>query len=366
MGLIGMLLVPVALGSELYLMRPDHFLRRPGDWLATFAHHGAEHSAAPNFALEHLLRRTSPADLHGMDLSGWKTLFVGADRVSFPTLQAVTRLLAPFGLPPTTLTPSYGMAEATLMVCSPHRHQVARALTLSSGDFRPGAAVEVIAEHDLGGPPPPLPAGTAAGRPTVVSCGPPAAGVRIEVMDDGGQVLPELHVGQLRIASPALSRGYLGAVPGGGFSAAGYLSGDLGFRYGGEVFVLGRVGDSIKVNGRFVIADDVGAALAPVLDLPVSSIVVVLQDLQDGPATLVAVQQEPRRLDARALGDALSALALAPERTAVIRIPRAALPLTTSGKPQRQELWQQVSRRPVRGQVLYRGTSFPVPLGRQT
>jgi acyl-CoA synthetase (AMP-forming)/AMP-acid ligase II len=355
MGLIGLLLVPVALGAEVFLMRPEHFLRRPSDWLATFGRQGAEHSATPNFALAHLLRRTRPADLAGMDFSGWKTLVVGADRVSYPTLQAVHRLLSPAGFAAGTLRPSYGMAEATLLVSSTGPGQAPAALVLDSADFRTGATVPVIGQIRLGGPDEP--------RHTVVSCGTPGTGVEIDVLDEDDARLDEDRVGQLRVRSPALASGYLGApLDAGAFSEDGYRTGDLGFRHDGQLYVLGRVGDSVKVSGRFVIAEDVEAALAQSLRLAPESVVVALRDLGTGPAVLATVQHRPEVIDPVALGDLLATLGLDPERIALLRIPRAGLPVTTSGKPQRAQLWQRITSRPVRGELLHLGSDFPVPL----
>lgn len=116
MGLIGCCLFPVASQSDLWLMRPDQFIRDPARWLDCFAPGRAAHSAAPSFAFAYAARRVRPRRLDQLDLSGWRSVCVGAEAVDPAALSAFARFAAPAGFSPDAYVPSYGLAENTLAV----------------------------------------------------------------------------------------------------------------------------------------------------------------------------------------------------------------------------------------------------------
>jgi len=64
--------------------------------------------------------------------------------------------------------------------------------------------------------------------------------------------LPELRVGELRIAGPSVMRGYWEDAERTRESFAGPFlrTGDLGFMHGGHVFICGRSKEVVIVNGR--------------------------------------------------------------------------------------------------------------------
>ncbi|MFF5669290.1 AMP-binding protein [Streptomyces hygroscopicus] len=355
MGLIGLFLTPVVLGCEVWLMRPEHFVRRPLEWLKIFGERGGTHSAIPNFALERVVRRVRPADLTGLNFRAWRSLIVGSDRVSMSVLDAFHALLAPHGLAPDTLSPSYGMAEATLAVSGAGSGQEPEALLLGSTEFSQGAPVRIAGRRTL--------AAAAPGEETlhsVVSCGTELVGVDIQVTGEDGRALPDGHVGELLVRSPALSGGYFGAPPEDErFTTGGYRTGDLGFRFQEQIYVLGRAGDSVKVNGRYVTAEDVELALVRTLGLQHDKLAVVLNSATGTPAVFVAVQRGAEMVDVERLGDVLESFGLAVGRTAVLHVGALAVPRTTSGKPQRGKLWRSLVTGELTGTPLHLGEGFP-------
>jgi acyl-CoA synthetase (AMP-forming)/AMP-acid ligase II len=85
----------------------------------------------------------------------------------------------------------------------------------------------------------------------IVSVGPPAAGVELEVRDEHGKVLPDRRVGRIFARGPSVMSGYFGA-PGASSSslANGWLdTGDLGFTVDGELFISGRAKEVIVIRG---------------------------------------------------------------------------------------------------------------------
>ena len=85
MGLIMGVCVPLAAGRSAVLMSPLAFLRKPASWMQQLASHPHSVSAAPNFAFELAVRRTSDADMVDLDLGHVQAIFeqAGADGVIF-------------------------------------------------------------------------------------------------------------------------------------------------------------------------------------------------------------------------------------------------------------------------------------------
>lgn len=119
MGLIMGVCAPVVTGRRAVLMSPLAFLRKPASWIQLLASHPHAVSAAPNFAFDLAVRRTSDADMAGLDLGGVQAILSGAERVASGTVKRFTERFAPFGLQDNVIRPSYGLAEATLYVATP-------------------------------------------------------------------------------------------------------------------------------------------------------------------------------------------------------------------------------------------------------
>ncbi len=69
MGLIGVLLVAVYTRSNVVIMSPVLFLKRPTAWLEAMSQYRGTISFAPNFAYELCLRRVKPSQIGALDLS---------------------------------------------------------------------------------------------------------------------------------------------------------------------------------------------------------------------------------------------------------------------------------------------------------
>ena len=89
MGLILGILAPIVAGRSAVLMSPVSFLRRPASWLQLLAAQYPTLSAAPNFAFELAMRRTSDDDMIGRDLGNVIGLINGSEHVHAGTVTAV-------------------------------------------------------------------------------------------------------------------------------------------------------------------------------------------------------------------------------------------------------------------------------------
>ncbi|HEX8691183.1 MAG TPA: AMP-binding protein [Longimicrobium sp.] len=324
MGLVGGLVSPVVNRCDLWLLQPEQFIRDPLRWLRCLGAAGARLSATPAFGLDVVVRKVAPGALEGLDFSGVQGIVVGAERISADTLERFHRLLAPHGLRREAVLPAYGLAEATLAVSGLPRGEGWTTLAVERASLAPGRRVRL--------------AGPGAEGAAVVGCGVPLDSVEVSVAGEGGAPLGEGSVGEIVVRGASLAAGYLGApAPSPAAPADGGLrTGDAGFLWEGQLFVLGRLGDSLKVRGRVVFSEDLEVALAGV-GVPPSRTAVLL-GVHEGAPTAVLLAEEPAP-QWRGAAEALLRREAGGARVAFVGVPRGAILRTTSGKPRRRPLW---------------------------
>ncbi len=186
----------------------------------------------------------------------------------------------------------------------------------------------------------------------LVPIGRPLDGVTLAVVDPSGADIAEGEIGELVVRSHYLSPGYWNdpeqtASRFSAVTATGereYRTGDLGRRRGGLFQYCGRLADRVKIRGFRVELGEVENALGRLAD--VQHAAVVVRPGSDGDRLVAYVQA---RAGAHQTTDTLrTALAVQlPEHA----IPAAfvfldKLPLTESGKPDRQALHEPPSDRP--------------------
>jgi fatty acid CoA ligase FadD28 len=226
------------------------------------ATNGRTYTAAPNFALELAVRKTSDHDMAGLDLSDVLAIVTGSERVHPATLERFTRRFAPLNLPASAIRPSYGLAEATVYVAT-------RACS------EPPVVVRFDSEALTGGVAQRCTDG--AGTP-LVSYGVPRAPTLRIVDSDTCVECTDGTVGEIWVFGDNVAAGYwqrsaatastFGASIVG--AAAGtphgpwLRTGDCGFIFDGELFVIGRIKDLLIVYGRNHSPDDIEATIQEV------------------------------------------------------------------------------------------------------
>ncbi|QKW34412.1 AMP-binding protein [Actinomadura sp. NAK00032] len=334
MGLIGTFITPIARQGTLRLMRPDHFIRDPARWIRCFAE--AQHTAAPPFAYAYCARRVKPEQLEGLDLSGWKMALIGAEPIDPHALEIFAQLVEPYGFSRSMFKPAYGMAETTLLVTMDNAPRDPLAVRPDPEALTFGEPVRILDQHRLGA----QSLGAKAGW--VVGCGTPESDVSVVIVDDSGRPLEDGLLGEIVVGGASACPGYFAGAEAKStrFMDGKVYTGDAGFFHEGQLFVLGRMGDSIKVRGRSVYVEDLESKIAEVSGLGKGRIVVVGVPGagRKGLALFAETQGEEwvpsvRETLRRRVGDDV-------ELTIVVGT--GLIQRTSSGKPRRRYMWERL------------------------
>jgi len=321
MGLVGGLISPVVNRADLWLLQPEHFIRDPLRYLRCLGG-GAQLTATPNFGLDLVTRRVPPAALEGLDFSAVRGIVIGAERIDPATLERFHALLAPSGLRREALLPAYGLAEATLAVSGVPRGAGWRSVALDPSSLAPGCTVRP----------------TDGEASVVVGCGAPLEGVSVSIVDGASTVLGEGRVGEIVVRGDSLAARYVGDAAASltTLSGGALHTGDAGFLLHGQLFVLGRLGDSLKVRGRVIFSEELEAALAGA-GAARPRLAVLLGVHEGAPTVVVVAEEEAPRW--RGAAEELLARMAGGAGVAFVRAPGGVLPRTSSGKPRRRALW---------------------------
>ena len=255
MGLMGVILLPLWAGFPTHLMSPMEFLERPGRWLRAISEVRATFSGGPNFAFDLAAIRTSSQEAEGLDLSSWQAAFCGSEPVRPGTLGRFAKRFATFGFDARAFYPSYGLAEATLLVTGGAKLTGAQTFYLDAEELARGQVEEVGAEHPR--------------ARALVGLGRPWGSLNLAIVDpETGERLGEGQVGEVWLHGPSVADGYYHRLPEADpfdhvlAGAAGWLrTGDSGLLLRGELLLTGRIKELIILNGRNLYPGDLEQAL---------------------------------------------------------------------------------------------------------
>jgi fatty-acyl-CoA synthase len=269
---LSMIGFPAVYGGHSTLLSPTAFIRRPQRWihaLAAGSARGRAVTAAPNFAYEYTAQRGLPAPGEELDLSN-VVMIIGSEPVSMDAIDTFNAAFAPYGLPPTAIKPSYGIAEGTLFVSTIAPAAIPTVVHFDREQLADDRAVRVAADAD--------------GAVAQVSCGQVARSQWAVIVDpDSGTELDDGRVGEiwlhgnniagrywerpedslLTFGATLQSRRPVGSHADGSPIGASWLrTGDLGVHLDGELYVTGRIADLVIIDGRHHYPQDVEATTA--------------------------------------------------------------------------------------------------------
>ena len=357
MGLIGTLLGPMTLQSDVWVMRPDQFIRKPLRWLELFGRYGVEICMAPNFGYAYSNQRVTDAAARGHGLlelagrdhrrrarrpAGDDDLREAARAVRVPPLHARC---------PATASPKARSRSPAARCDAPTKAVKPRWTEMGFGErVTIEAEAEIGDEHAFGN-----------GAGWLVASGRPLEEMHVAIVDEDGNELPEGHLGEVKVIGPNVADGYtVDTGSSTSFQDGALHTGDAALMLDGELFVLGRIGDSMKIRGRTVFVEDVEAQVNATEGIA-SRKVVVLAGADGSRNTLAAiveakrgawVEEVARILEAEAGGDAQVKVLASPPRT---------IQRTSSGKPRRRLMWKDLLNGSMPGEVVFTNGSSDEP-----
>jgi acyl-CoA synthetase (AMP-forming)/AMP-acid ligase II len=231
MGLIACFMLPLAAHLPIVMQSPVDWVLAPVSMLELASRHRCTLGWLPNFAFQHLARRT-PADVRAqLDLSSLRALVNCSEPVRAESVDEFQQAFGTCGFRGEAAQASYAMAENTFAVTQTAIGVAPSRLTID----RDGR------------------------RRTVVSSGQCLPGNQIRVVDEQEKDLGDLEAGELFVRSDSMLDGYFNRpdLTSRALVDGWYRTSDLGFTAGGEVYVLGRKDDTIIIAGRNIWPADV-------------------------------------------------------------------------------------------------------------
>jgi len=245
MGLIGGVLQPLFAEGPVVLMSPIHVVQRPLLWLQAISRYRATTSGGPNFMYDRCIDSISEEELDSLNLRSWQVAFNGAEPIQPRTVQRFAERFARCGFRREAFFPCYGLAEATLLV--------------SGGPKSAGPIIQRFDKRALELELTALPARDGAPVTQLVGSGRAGSDIEIKIVDpDARAVCESGRVGEIWVSGPNVAQGYwsLPELTTEVFQASlgddrRYLrTGDLGFVWRDQLFVVGRSKDLLIIDGR--------------------------------------------------------------------------------------------------------------------
>lgn len=262
MGIILTVFVTI-LGLPFEIMSPRDFIQQPKRWIDQLSRKpvdaklAATYTVVPNFALELAVRYGKPADGEELKLDNIDGIIVGSEPVTESAVENFYEAFAPYGLQRQSLRPSYGLAEASLLVTTPQT------------DERP-----LFSYFDR--------QALAEGQVSVVDKSEAAVGFAslgqvvdpqyLTIVDPQTRAeLPDSHIGEIWVHGDNMAAGYLdraeetaatftntlgerlaegSRVEGAPDDDKWMATGDLATIIDGHVYITGRLKDLIVIAGR--------------------------------------------------------------------------------------------------------------------
>lgn len=255
----------VILGNELEIFSPRDFIQQPTRWVERLSRRADEpenmhvYTVAPNFALDLSARYATPDNASDLDLSALEGLIIGSEPVTKAGVDTFLEAFEPSGLRRQALRPSYGLAEATLLVSTPQSKDRPKFVTLDRQALVEGKAVE--AEDGV----------------VMASNGHPVQWMHFAIVDpETRNEVEEGTIGEIWANGPNMAAEYLdrpeetqatfrntiGETIQENLPKENWLAtGDLGTLIDGELYITGRLKDLIVVAGRNHYPQDIEATV---------------------------------------------------------------------------------------------------------
>lgn len=252
----------VILGQELDLMSPRDFIQQPSRWLMQLSareHDTYVYGVAPNFAFELAARYGQAPEGLEYDFSKVNGVVSGSEPVTQKAVMGFVEAFRANGLHEGLIRPSYGLAEASLLVTTPQKENFLNFKHLDREALAANKAVEVPAD--------------AANAVAMTAVGSVVKSQYMAIVDpETGNEVPDGTIGEIWCHGANMAAGYLDRpeetkatfrnrlakrLEGEASRAAGapdddhwMATGDLGVMIDDELYITGRLKDLVIIAGR--------------------------------------------------------------------------------------------------------------------
>jgi fatty-acyl-CoA synthase len=248
MGLIAGFILPILSRVRLILMSPFDWVRAPYKLFQAITRYQGSLCWLPNFAYNFCTQKIRPRDLENIDLSSLRAVINCSEPMYWQSHQMFLEKFRSLGLHPEALATCYAMAENVFAVTqggidSPlHEDEIEATALFNLGIARPASSSESDGQRSI----------------KMLSAGRPIRHTRVRIVDTVGNELPERRIGEIAIQSNCILSGYYHRpdLSERAFLDGWFLTGDLGYLAGGELYITGRKKDIIIVGGKNVYPQD--------------------------------------------------------------------------------------------------------------
>ncbi len=311
-GLVMFHIRDVYLGCQQIHAPTQLVLQDPLLWLDWIERYRATITWAPNFAYGLINDRAQEVSLRCWEMSQMRFILNGGEAIVAKHARKFLQLLAPHGLSPTAMHPSWGMSE-----------------TCSGVVFSNFSLDSTTDEQKF------------------VEVGAPIPGVKVRIVDDLGQVVEEETIGRVQINGVAVTSGYYQNLELNQevFTQDGWFNtGDLGFLYSGRLTITGRQKDVIIINGLNYYSHEIESAVEELSGLEVSyTAAVAIRGAFDHTDKLaiffspaITDEAEVVNLTKEIRSQVVQKIDVNPDY--LVPVEKSAIPKTAIGKIQRQQL----------------------------
>ena len=263
MGIILTVFVTI-MGIEFELMGPRDFIQQPKRWVDQINKREDDeenetfvYTVVPNFALDLAARYAAPENPDEYDLSALDGILIGSEPVTKAAVETFVEAFKDSKLDPQVLRPSYGLAEATLIVSTPQTEERPLFKTFDREEVGNGRIVE--AEDGI----------------PFASNGQPVPDMRYAIVDpETKQEVDNGQIGELWLHGDNVAAGYEGREEETQKTFNNHLrdqdgwlaTGDLVAFYDGHLYITGRLKDLVVIAGRNHYPQDIEATVMEASD----------------------------------------------------------------------------------------------------
>lgn len=329
MGLIACFMLPMVCHVPVVMQSPIDWVMQPESMLQIITESKCTLAWLPNFAFQFVPRRTPPKRWADYDLSSLRLVINCSEPVRASSMR---EFQTAFHIASGVLQSSYAMAENVFAVTQSEIDAAApTTLWIDGQQYRTAHRIVPVPQE-------------APGAVSFTSSGRLLPNQQLRILSDSGGIAADDSVGEIAIQSDCLFTGYYNRpdLTAEAFLDGWYRTGDLGFLFQGELYVVGRKKDLLIVGGENIYPQDIeeivgahpavhdGRAIAMGIynpEIGTEDIVVVAEvEKYEMLAQSSEIEQQIRRSIVAALGIAVKKFFVVPPKWIV---------KSTAGKPAR-------------------------------